>query len=61
MTSEAQKKASARWNASRDNIMIRPTKEDGAKIRVAAENSGKSVQTFILEILMEHINLELNS
>lgn len=35
--------------------MIRPSKEEGQKIRQAAANSGKSVQAFILEILREHI------
>lgn len=53
--SEAKKKANAKWNASKDNIMIRPSKEEGAKIRQAAAEAGKSVQAFILEVLREHI------
>ena len=40
---------------SRDNIMIRPTLEEGAKIRQAAKDAGKSVQAFILDVLREHI------
>ncbi len=53
--SEAHKRASKKWNESRDNIMLRPTKEEGAKIRQAAEAAGKSVQAFILDILREKI------
>lgn len=53
MRTEAQKRASVKWNASRDNIMIRPDKETGAQIRQAAAEAGKSVQAFILDILME--------
>lgn len=49
--SNAHKKASAKWNASRDNIMIRPTKEEGERIRAAAAAAGKSVQGYILDVL----------
>lgn len=49
--SDAHKRASARWNASRDNIMIRPTIEEGQAIRAAAEQAGKSVQAYILDII----------
>ena len=53
---EAEKQAVARYQKSRDNIMIRPTTEEGAKIREAAADAGKRVQAFILDILREHIN-----
>ena len=53
---EAEKQAVAGYQKSRDNIMIRPTTEEGAKIRQAAADAGKSVQAFILDILREHIN-----
>ena len=53
--SEAHTRASVKWNKSRDNIMIRPTKEDGARIRFAASNSGKSVQQFVLDAVAEKI------
>ena len=53
---EAEKQAVARYQKSRDKIMIRPTTEEGAKIRQAAADAGKSVQAFILDILREHIN-----
>ena len=51
--SEAQKKASAKWNRSRDNIIIRPDKETGAAIRAAAAAAKLSVQQFIL-MAVEH-------
>lgn len=53
--SDAHKAASAKWNASRDNIMIRPTKEEGAAIRAAAEQAGQSVQQFILQAVRERM------
>ena len=46
--SEAQSRASTKWNKSRDCITIRPTKEKGAEIRKAAKDAGLSVQQFIL-------------
>ena len=54
--SEAHKKASAKWNSSRDNILIRPDKETGARIRAAAAAAGLSVQRFILSALSEYMN-----
>ena len=56
MGSEAQTKASVKYNKKKDSITIRPDKETGAKIRKAAKDAGKSVQAFILDILREHIN-----
>lgn len=53
---EAEKKAVREYQRRQDNIMIRPSKEEGAKIRQAAADAGKSVQAFILDILREHIN-----
>lgn len=47
--SDAHKKASTKWNSSRDNIMIRPDKETGAAIRAAAAAAGLSLQQFILK------------
>lgn len=38
-----------------DNIMIRPTKEEGARIRAAAAAAGLSVQRYILDVLREKI------
>lgn len=53
--SEAKKKANARWNASKDNIMIRPDKEDGAAIRKAADEVGQSLQQYILQATHERM------
>jgi predicted HicB family RNase H-like nuclease len=46
--SEAHKRASKKYNEKRDNIMIRPQKEDGARIRAEAAAAGQSVQNYIL-------------
>ncbi len=56
MASEAQKRASRKWDKSRDNIMIRPTKEVGAAIRAAAAAAGMSIQQFILAAVAEFMN-----
>lgn len=53
--SEAHKKASAKWNSSRDNIMIRPDKATGAAIRAAAAAAALSVQQFILQAVREYM------
>ena len=49
--SEAHKKASYKYNASRDSIPIRPERSKGAEIRAAAVASGKSLQNYILDAL----------
>ena len=46
---KAHNEASIKYNRSRDNIMIRPTKEEGARIRAAAADAGQSVQQFVLD------------
>lgn len=56
--SEAKKKANARWNASKDNLMIRPTKEEGAAIRAAASAAGQSNQQYILQAVRERMEKE---
>lgn len=50
---EAHKKASAKWNSSRDSITIRPDRETGSAIRSAAAAAGLSIQQFILAALAE--------
>ena len=52
---DAQKKAVRDYQRRKDNIMIRPSKEEGAKIRQAAADAGKSVQGYILDVLRERI------
>ena len=46
--SDAHKRASYKYNAGRDNIMLRPAKETGQQIRQAAAAAGQSVQAYIL-------------
>ena len=53
---EAEKKAVREYQKRQDNIMIRPSKEEGAKIRQAAVDAGKSVQAFIFDVLREYID-----
>ena len=52
--SEAKKKSNAAYNRRQDNIMLRPSKEDGARIRKAAADAGKSVQRFCLDLVLPH-------
>lgn len=53
--SEAKKKANSKWNASKDNIMVRVEKETGSAIRVAASNAGQSVTQYILSAVGQHM------
>lgn len=51
--SDSHSSAVIKYNRARDNIMIRPTKEEGAEIRQAAAAAGKSVQAYILDVLRD--------
>ena len=53
MYSSAHIQANIKYNRTRDNIMIRPTKDEGAEIRQAAAAAGKSVQAYILDVLRD--------
>lgn len=44
-----------KYQEKRDAIMLRPSKEDGAKVRDAAQRAGKSVQAFVMEIVLREI------
>lgn len=55
MGSEAQTKASVKYNNKKDSITIRPDKETGAKIRSAAEQRGISVTELIMTALKPYI------
>lgn len=57
-SSSAKTRANVKYNRSRDNIMIRPTKEDGARIRKAAAGAGLPVQRFILTLVFSHLDKE---
>ena len=56
-TKEAHNKASVEYNRRQDNIMIRPPKEMGAKIREAAAAENMSVQGYILQTLYAKIDI----
>ncbi len=56
--SEAHKKASYKYNASRDSITIRPERSKGAAIRAAAVASGKSLQNYILDAINAQMEQE---
>lgn len=51
----AEKAAVKKYQQSRDNIMIRPTKEIGQQIRQAAAGAGQSVQQYILEAVADRM------
>ena len=54
--SEAKRKGNDKYNAKCDYISLRPLRSDGAKIRAAAADSGKSLQRFILDIVLSYID-----
>lgn len=56
--SEAKKRANSKWNASKDNLMIRPSKEIGSAIRCAASAAGQSNQQYILQAVQERMERE---
>lgn len=61
MATEAQRRASINYNKRQDNIMIRPSKEEGAKIRQTAADAGQSVQAYILQAIKERMERETPS
>ena len=46
------------YQKKRDAIMLRPSKEDGADIRAAAELAGQSVQAYVLQAIRERMDRE---
>ena len=59
-STDAQMQASVKYNRKQDNIMIRPSKEDGAEIRKAAEEAGQSVQAYVLQAVRERMKRDKN-
>ena len=55
MSTEAEKAAVKRYQATRDNIMLRLPNEDGQQIRQAAAEAGQSVQAFVLSCCREYM------
>lgn len=58
MSTEAQIRASVKYNKSRDYFGIRPDKETGEAIRWAAAKAGQSVQRYILQAVKERMEQE---
>lgn len=58
VSTEAQIKASVKYNKSRAYFGLRPDKETGAKIREAAAKAGQSVQQYILQAVNERMERE---
>lgn len=56
--SEAKKRNNANYTAKCDYINVRPLKAEGAAIRAAAEESGKSLQKYILEAVRARMEQE---
>ena len=52
---EAEKRAVREYQKRQDNIMIRPSKEEGARIRAAAAEAGQSVQAYILQAIRDRM------
>ena len=46
------------YQKNRDAIMLRPSKEEGQKIRDTANAAGQSVQKYILQAVKERIERE---
>ena len=55
---EAQKRGNAAYNRRQDNIMIRPNKDEGRRIRSAAARHGQSVQRYILDTLRARMDAD---
>ena len=57
-STDAQIGASVRYNKSQDNIMVRPSKEEGQAIRAAAAEAGQSVQGYVLQAVRARMESE---
>lgn len=53
---ECQKKAVREYQKTRDQITLRPSKEDGAQIRQAAADAGQSVTAYIMQAVREYMD-----
>lgn len=52
---ERQKARNIEYNRSRDSITLRPSKEEGAKIRQAAKDAGQPLQQYVLQAVRERM------
>lgn len=58
MATEAKRRAVIAYNRRQDNIMIRPNKLEGGRIRAAAARHGQSVQGYILDTLRARMDAD---
>ena len=58
MSTDAEKRAVLNYQRSRDNLMVRPTKEEGQRIREHAAAADESVQGYILDAVRERMDRE---
>ena len=58
--SENKKASNARYMGKLDNIMVRPTKDEGAEIRAAAAAAEQSLQGYILQAIRERSGKKTN-
>lgn len=52
---ESKKRANIEYNRRQDSITIRPSKEDGGKVRAAPAASGQSLQRYIMQACTERM------
>lgn len=58
MATKAQIRANVAYNRRQDAITLRPSKEEGAAIRQAAEDAGQPLQRYVLQAVRERMERE---
>lgn len=58
MASDAQRKANAKYLASKKSLTIRVDPDQYERIRVAAAEAGLSVQKFMLTLVFAYLNAD---
>lgn len=55
MSTDAKRRGNAAYQKRQDALTIRPSRDEGARIRQAAADAGMSVQAYILDTLRARI------
>lgn len=58
MSTDAQKRASLKYNKSRYTIVLRPSETEGNAIKSAASSVNESMQNYILQAVRERMERE---
>ena len=58
MATKAQIRANIEYNRRQDAITLRPSKEEGEKIRQAAKDAGQPLQQYVLDAVRERMKAE---